>query len=114
MGKWQSANKCPSSTTPVKSNKKPIDIFKFNFLPTHLQGVEEADKFSKEALLLPPGLMMIKDYENNLLVNQYVRLWMENSCYEMHQFSAKINDDVRNIWQPILSLVQDGYKKLVT
>ena len=42
---------------------------------------EEADKLSKEALLLPPGLMMIKDYENNLLVNQYVRLWTGETFY---------------------------------
>ena len=34
----------------------------------------DADKLSKEALLLPLGIMEIKDYENNLFVNQYVRL----------------------------------------
>ena len=34
----------------------------------------EADKLSKEALLLPPGLMEVKEFTNNLLVNQYVRL----------------------------------------
>ena len=34
----------------------------------------EADKLSKEALLLPPGIMEVKEYAENLLVNQYVRL----------------------------------------
>ena len=50
-----------------------------NFNSTSFQHIyrelnEEADKLSKEALLLQLGLMMIKDYENDLLVNQYVRL----------------------------------------
>ena len=34
----------------------------------------DVDKLSKEALLLPPGLMEVKEYAENLLVNQYVRL----------------------------------------
>ena len=34
----------------------------------------EVDKLSKEALLLPLGLMEVKEYAENLLVNQYVRL----------------------------------------
>ena len=34
----------------------------------------EADKMSKEALLLPPGLMEVKEFADNNLVNRYVRL----------------------------------------
>ena len=50
-----------------------------NFNSTSFQHIyrelnEEADMLSKESLLLPTRLMMIKDYENNLLVNQYVTL----------------------------------------
>ena len=34
----------------------------------------EADKLSKVALTLPPGLMEVKEFVNNQLVNQYVSL----------------------------------------
>ena len=58
---------------------KEIRIQLENFNSTSFQHIyrelnEEANKLSKEALMLPPGLMMIKDYENYLVVNQYVRI----------------------------------------
>ena len=34
----------------------------------------EADKLSKLALTLPPCLMEVKEYVDNQVVNQYVRL----------------------------------------
>ena len=56
----------------IRSQMENFESISFQHIYRELN--EEADKLSKEALLLPPGLMMIKDYENNLLVNQYVRL----------------------------------------
>ena len=50
-----------------------------NFNSTSFQHIyrelnEDADKLSKDALLLPPGIMLIKDYEKNILINQNIRL----------------------------------------
>ena len=58
---------------------RAIRIQKENFESISFQHIYrelnvEVEKLSIEALLLPPGIMEINDYENNLLVNQYVRL----------------------------------------
>ena len=56
----------------IRSQMENFESISFQQVYIELNG--EADKLSKEAIILPPGLMVIKDYENNILVNQYVRL----------------------------------------
>ena len=56
----------------IRSQNENFESISFQHIYRELN--VDADKLSKEALLLPPGIMEIKDYENNILVNQYVRL----------------------------------------
>ena len=56
----------------IKSQVERFDSLSFQHIYRELN--EYADKLSKAALSLPPGIMLIKDYENNLLINQYIRL----------------------------------------
>ena len=75
---WENSN-LQINATHLQHLLKAIRSQLENFHSTSFQHIyrelnEEADKLSKEALMLPLGLMMIKDYENDLMVNQYVRL----------------------------------------
>ena len=75
MGKWTTADKRTTYSAFVKSNQRSNENFGYNILLTHLQRTNaEVDKLSKENLLLPPRLMEVTEYAENILVNQYVRL----------------------------------------
>ena len=63
----------------ISSQKERFESISFQHICRELNA--EIDKLSKDALLLPPGIMEIKDYENNLLVNQYVRLWQRYNTH---------------------------------
>ena len=59
----------------LKAIREKITTFEtisFNHIYRELNS--EADKLSKMALALPPGLMEVKEINNNQIVNQYVCL----------------------------------------
>ena len=56
----------------IRDQMKKIESIYFHHIYRELN--VEADKLSKVALSLPTGLMEVKEFVNNLLVNQYVRL----------------------------------------
>ena len=65
----------PHLQPPLRAIRSQMENFEsISFQQVYIELNGEADKLSKEAIMLPQGLMVIKDYENNIMVNQYVRL----------------------------------------
>ena len=56
----------------IRDHMQNFDIISFYHIYRELNA--DGDKLSKEALLLPPRLMEVKEYADNILINQYVRL----------------------------------------
>ena len=56
----------------IKSQVESFDSLSFQHIYRELN--QDADKLPKYALLLSQGIMLIKYYKNNLLINQYIRL----------------------------------------